>query len=95
MRRPVRPRGRASGWPWPNAGSWARPAGIFFNIVQYCTAIPPAVRYLPDVSAEPRRRMLSLYVGRIVGGIIIEALAGKTAGCNVDDAVMTAEVKTK
>jgi hypothetical protein len=39
--------------------------------------------------------MLLLCVGRIVGGIIIEALAGKTAGRNVDGAVMTAEVKTK
>jgi hypothetical protein len=39
--------------------------------------------------------MRSLCVGRIVDRIIIEALAGKTAGRNVDDAVMTAEVKTK
>jgi hypothetical protein len=39
--------------------------------------------------------MLSLCVGRIVGGIIIEALAGNTAGRNVDDAVMTAEVETE
>jgi hypothetical protein len=67
----------------------------FFNSVQYCTAIPPVVRYLPDVSAAPCWRMLSLCVGRIVGGILIEALARKTAGRNVDDAVMTAAINTK
>jgi hypothetical protein len=39
--------------------------------------------------------MLSLCVGRIVGGILIEALARKTAGRNVDDAVMTAAINTK
>ena len=39
--------------------------------------------------------MLLLCVGRIVGGIIIEVLAGKAAGRNIDDAVKSAAVKTK